>query len=119
MNIVNIKEKFESITEYWDPKIIAELNGQYVKIAKVKGEFVWHKHDNEDELFQVIKGQLKIEFRNETVEFGPGEILVVPKGIEHKPIAKEEVWIMMFEPKSTLNTGDQVNELTQSNLQKI
>lgn len=113
---VNINQKLSLFTEHWSPKIVGELNGQQVKVAKLKGEFVWHKHDNEDELFWVIKGQLTIAFRDKNIVLNPNEFLIVPKGIEHKPIANEEVWIMLFEPATTLNTGDVISELTQKKL---
>lgn len=119
MNKININEKFSLFTEYWSPKIVGELNGQSVKLAKFKGEFVWHKHDNEDEMFMVIKGLLKIEFRDKIETISENEFIIVPKGVEHKPVAEEEVWIMLFEPATTLNTGDTENELTKHNLDWI
>lgn len=119
LNSINFKDKFEKITEYWDPKIIAALNGQHVKIAKIKGEFVWHSHEKEDELFYVVKGTLKIEFRDKTETINQGELIVVPKGVEHKPIADEEVHIMMFEPIGTLNTGGTESDLTKMDLEVI
>ncbi len=119
MKKININEKFGLFNEHWSPKIIGELNGQDVKLAKVKGEFVWHDHKNEDELFFIIKGILKIEFRDKTVELHPGEMLVVPRGVEHKPIAEEEVWLMLFEPSSTKHTGDITTELTVDKYDRI
>lgn len=119
MNKVNLAEKYSQFNEYWSPKIVGELNGQQVKLAKLKGEFIWHKHDKEDELFMVVKGNLKIEFREKTVELKENELLVVPKGVEHKPVADEEVWVMLFEPASTINTGDVVNERTKTELETI
>lgn len=119
MNKVNINEKFSLFSEYWSPKIVGELNGQYVKLVKFKGEFVWHKHDNEDELFMVIKGVLKMEFRNKTEIVNENEFIIVPKGIEHKPVADEEVWVLLFEPEATLNTGNTSGELTKTILDKI
>jgi len=117
---VNLKQKFNSFNEHWTPKIVAELNGQHVKLAKLKGEFVMHKHDEEDELFLVQKGVLYIELKEETLEIKAGEFVVIPKGVEHKPYAPEEVEVLLFEPASTLNTGDQANhELTVSNLEKL
>lgn len=116
---VNLEEKLSQIQEHWTPHIVAELNGQQVKLAKLKGEFVWHKHDEEDELFYVIKGQLQILFEEKTVHLGPGEMLMVPKGVNHKPIAEEEVEVMLFEPASTLNTGDANSHLTQKELKRI
>jgi mannose-6-phosphate isomerase-like protein (cupin superfamily) len=102
----NLKEKFELFDAYWTPKIIGELNGQYVKIAKLKGEFVWHDHENEDELFYVVKGVLTLIFRDQKdVTLNEGEMYVVPAGVEHLPVAKEECWVMLIEPKSTRHTG--------------
>ena len=119
MNIINIAEKLDSFSEHWNPKIIAELNGQQIRIAKLKGEFVWHSHENEDEMFLVIKGKLKISFRDGDKVLNEGEFLVVPKGIEHKPSAVEEVSIMLFEPASVLNTGNIDNEFTVKKLDRI
>lgn len=119
MEKVNISEKFSQFHDHWHPRIVAELNGQHVKLAKVKGEFTWHKHDEEDEMFVVMKGQLTIEFRDRTISMGPGEMLVVPKGVEHKPVAENEAEIMLFEPASTVNTGDENNELTKKDLDWI
>lgn len=119
MNTINIQEKFSLFSEFWSPKIVGELNGQYVKLVKLKGEFVWHKHDHEDEMFLVIKGVLKIEFRDRTETIHENEFIVVPKGIEHKPVADEEVWVMLFEPKETLNTGDVTSTFTKENLESI
>ena len=119
MTKININEKFSLFSEYWSPKIVGELNGQYVKLVKLKGEFVWHTHDNEDELFMVIKGALKIAFRDKTVTLIENELVIVPKGVEHKPIADKEVWIMLFEPKETLNTGSASSVFTKSKLDHI
>ncbi|MDQ6757001.1 MAG: cupin domain-containing protein [Bacteroidota bacterium] len=119
MKAINIAEKFSLFTDYYNPRIIGELNGQYVKAAKLKGEFTWHSHENEDELFLVIKGILKIEFRDKTVEIKEGELIIVPRGTEHKPVADDEVHILLFEPISTLNTGNVENEFTKSRLQKL
>ena len=116
---VNIEEKLSSFSDYCNPKIVGELNGQHIKIAKLKGEFVWHKHDNEDEMFLVVKGKLKIEFRDKTVELNEKEFIIVPKGFEHKPIADEEVEIMLFEPITTINQGDTQSDLTRITLEKI
>ena len=104
---VNLQEKFGLVNEHWQPKIVGALNGQHVKLAKVKGDFVWHKHDHEDELFMVIKGELTIEFRDSKVHLMPGEFLIVPRGVEHRPIAEKEVELLLFEPATTVNTGDQ------------
>ena len=119
MDKVKLAEKFELFAEHWSPKIVGELNGQNVKLAKFKGEFVWHKHDNEDEMFFVVDGTLKIEFRDKTVILNKDEFIIVPKGVEHKPIAENEVLVMLFEPATTLNTGDVENELTKSKLDWI
>lgn len=119
MEKVNIIEKFNLFTEHWSPKIAGELNGQQVKLAKLKGEFIWHKHDNEDELFMVIKGKLNIEFRDKTISIHENEFLIVPRSIEHKPVADEEVWVLLFEPAATINTGDIDNERTKHTLDKI
>ena len=106
MKKINLEQKFSLFTEHWCPKIIAELNGQHVKIAKVKGEFEWHHHSDADELFWVTKGFLKIHLRTETIELAPGEFFVVPRGVEHKPEATDEVHLVLFEPVGTLNTGE-------------
>jgi mannose-6-phosphate isomerase-like protein (cupin superfamily) len=116
---VQLIEKFNLISEYWSPKIIAELNGQYLKIAKVKGEFVWHNHENEDELFQVIKGELEIHLEKGVVLLQEGEMYVVPKGVEHKPIAQEECWILLLEPKNTQHTGKVKSDLTKNDQEWI
>lgn len=117
----NINEKFELISEYWTPKIVGELNGQYVKLAKVKGEFVWHSHENEDELFMIVKGTLMMDFRDKTTETKAGAIIIVPKGVEHRPrtMNDEEVWLMLFEPKNTKHTGEVEHEKTVKNLEWI
>ena len=119
MNVINIEEKFSLFNDHWNPRIIGELNGQHVKLAKLKGEFVWHKHDAEDELFYVIKGVLQIAFRDKTETICENEFIIVPRGVEHKPIAKEEVSVLLFEPCSTLNTGDTRNNFTKENLENI
>ena len=120
MKKINIAQKLSLFTEHWSPKIIAELNGQHIKLAKLKGEFVWHQHQNEDEMFLVIKGSLKIEFRDRIEHLKAGEMIVIPKGVEHKPIADEEVEVMLFEPKTTLNTGNSDDTtLTKSQLEVI
>jgi mannose-6-phosphate isomerase-like protein (cupin superfamily) len=119
MDKINILEKFALFNEHWSPKILGELNGQQVKLAKFKGEFVFHKHDNEDELFMVIKGKFRMEYRDRTVDVNEGEILIVPRGVEHKPVAEEEVWVLLFEPASTLNTGNVINEKTKTLLDTI
>lgn len=103
---VNLKEKLGSFDETWSPKIVAELNGQYVKVVKCLGEYVWHHHENEDEMFFVIEGELELHFRDKVVELSPGELCVIPKGVEHKPVAKELCQIALFEPATTRNTGN-------------
>lgn len=119
MNKVNVSEKLSLFHEYWSPKIIGEVNESYVKVAKFKGEFLWHTHDNEDEMFYVVKGQLIIKFRDKDIILNPGEFLIVPKGVEHMPVAEEEVEVMLIETKSTLNTGDVKSEKTVENLERI
>ncbi|WP_312553964.1 cupin domain-containing protein [Empedobacter brevis] len=119
MNKVTLSEKFSLFSEYWSPKIVGELNGQHVKLVKLNGEFVWHKHDNEDEMFFVINGTLKIEFRDKTIILHKDEFLIIPKGTEHKPVAEEEVLVMLFEPLTTLNTGDAESQLTKHKLDRI
>jgi len=116
---VNLAEKFDSFSEYWKPKIVGELNGQHIKIAKFKGEFVLHNHENEDEMFLVIEGKMLLELEQEKIEVNPGEFIIIPKGVNHKPIALEEVKVLLFEPKSTINTGNTINELTIKNLDTI
>lgn len=119
MNPINLQEKFAQFSEHWSPKIVGELNGQHVKLAKLKGEFVWHKHDEEDELFFVVQGSFVMEFRDKNVVVKEGEFLIVPKSVEHRPVATEEVWVMLFEPATTLNTGDTINEMTKYELEKL
>jgi mannose-6-phosphate isomerase-like protein (cupin superfamily) len=110
--VINLGEKFGLFKERWKPKIVAELNDSYVKAAKMKGEFIWHRHDNEDELFLVVKGRLTIKLRTKDLHLKEGELVVIPKGMEHKPVAKEEVEVLLLEPKTTLNTGNVVSERT-------
>ncbi|NIP24990.1 MAG: cupin domain-containing protein [Phycisphaerae bacterium] len=112
MDKVNLAEKFGQFDDYWHPRIVGELNGQHVKVVKLKGEFVWHHHDVEDELFLILKGRLIIQFRDRDVVLGEGEFLVIPKGIEHRPVAEEECWVMLFEPVGTLNTGNVKDDKT-------
>jgi len=116
---INISQKLAQFNDHWNPRIIGELNKQHVKLAKIKGEFIWHKHEDEDEMFLVLKGTLKIEFRDRTETIQENEIIIVPKGVEHKPIAEEEVSIMLFEPATTINTGALENERTRKNLESI
>ena len=119
MKKIIIKKKFDLFNDYWNPKIIGSINNHDVKLAKVKGEFVWHNHKNEDELFFIIKGKLNIEFHDKKVELNEGEMLIVPKGVDHKPIAKEEVWLLLFEPNNIKHTGDVISNLTVENYEKI
>jgi mannose-6-phosphate isomerase-like protein (cupin superfamily) len=119
MQKVNIEHKLSLFSDYGNQKIVGELNGQLVKLVKQKGEFIWHKHENEDELFYVIKGSFKMEFRDKTILVNENEFLIVPRGIEHKPVADEEVSIMLFEPATTVNTGNIENELTRHQLDRI
>ena len=105
--------------DHFNPRVVGELNGQQVKLVKFQGEFVWHKHDNEDELFYVVKGKFQMFFRDKTVTINENEFLIVPRGVEHKPVAEEEVSIMLFEPATTLNTGDAKSDLTRHNLERI
>ena len=112
MDIIKLKEKLALIQDYWNPRIVGELNGQHIKLAKIKGEFIWHKHDTTDELFYVIKGNMKIVLRDSAINLSEGEMYVVPKGIEHKPVAEKECHIMLIEPKGILNTGEINSELT-------
>jgi len=119
MNAVNLKEKLSLFKEQWTPKIIGELNGQQVKLAKLQGEFVWHDHKDEDELFYVIKGQLIIELRDKTITLNEGDLYIVPRGVAHKPIAHEEVHIMLFEPAVIKHTGDVQHEITKEQLDWI
>lgn len=112
MEKVNIKKKLDLITEYWKPKIVGELNNQQIRLAKIKGKFVFHKHNNEDELFFVIKGLLKMEFEDKVEIINEGEFIIIPRGIIHRPVAEQEVHLLLFEPDSILNTGDIRNELT-------
>jgi mannose-6-phosphate isomerase-like protein (cupin superfamily) len=119
MDKVNINQKFNLFHELWTPKIIGELNGQYVKLVKLKGEFVWHKHDNEDELFLVLKGSIIIKLKNKDIQLNKGEFFIVPKRVEHKPVAEQEAHILLFEPKTTQHTGDTKSELTVEKLEWI
>lgn len=119
MEAININQKFQLFSDQWSPKIIGQLNGQDVKIAKLQGEFVWHDHANEDELFYIIKGTLLIEFRDKAVTLQEGEMLIIPKGVEHKPIANEEVWVLLFEPSNIKHTGTVDHELTKKSFEKI
>jgi mannose-6-phosphate isomerase-like protein (cupin superfamily) len=119
MDKVNLAEKLGRFSEQWSPKIVAELNGQLVKLVKFLGEFVWHKHDTEDELFLVVKGRFRMEFRDRHVWIEEGELIVVPRGVEHRPVAESEAHVLLFEPATALNTGDQRNERTLDHLERI
>ena len=109
---INLADKFGRFQEHWQPKIVGEINEAYLKLVKVKGEFVWHQHANEDELFLVVKGRLLIKLRDGDVRLEPGELAIIPRGVEHCPVAEDEVQVILLEPKSTLNTGDVQNERT-------
>ena len=124
MEVVNLNEKLSKVKEYWSPKIIGEVNESYVKVVKFKGAFVWHHHDDEDEMFLVVKGRFRMDYRDKDLRDGhqwieEGEFIVVPRGVEHRPVADEECWLVLFEPASTLNTGNVVNELTQPQLERV
>ena len=119
MDKISVYEKLNLFNEYWSPKILGEVNESYIKVAKFKGEFLWHTHENEDEMFYVLKGLLIIKLRDKDVILNEGEFLIIPKGIEHMPIAEEEVHVMLIEPKATLNTGEVRNERTVERLEKI
>jgi mannose-6-phosphate isomerase-like protein (cupin superfamily) len=112
MEKLNIQQKLSQFQDYWSPKIVGELNGQQVKLVKFQGEFVWHHHENEDELFLVVKGRFRMDFHDRQVWLEEGELLIVPRGVEHRPVAPEEVHVLLFEPASTLNTGNVTDELT-------
>ena len=119
MNTINLAEKFSSFSDRWSPKILGELNDSYVKAAKLKGEFIWHHHDHEDEMFLVVKGTLRMKFHDREAVVREGEFIIVPRGVEHCPVADEEVHLVLFEPKSTRNTGNVTNERTVAQLQRI
>lgn len=117
---VNIHHKFSQFSDHWNPRIVGELNGQHIKLAKFKGEFVWHSHAEEDEMFLVIRGSFKMELRDKVLEISEGEFIIIPKGTEHRPVAPEEVEVMLFEPAGTLNTGNAENSaLSRQNLDKL
>lgn len=119
IHAINITNKLSKVITHWDPKLIGEINGQEVKVVKLKGEFVWHDHKDADELFLVIKGHLIIHFRDKDIHADEGEIIIVPKGVEHKPEAKEEVHIILIDPKGTVNTGDVESDLTRKTVEEI
>ena len=117
MNKVNLLEKLSLFSDHWSPKVVGELNGQHVKLVKFQAEFVWHKHDGEDELFLVVNGRFRMDFRDHQVWVEQGEFLIVPRGVEHRPVAEEEVHVLLFEPAATLNTGDVRDERTVDQLE--
>ncbi len=119
MEKVNITQKLSLNDDHYVPRIVGELNGQYVKVVKFLGPFVWHHHDNEDEMFLVIRGNLRMELRDRVIDLAPGEFLIVPRRVEHRPVAEKEVHVVLFEPASTLNTGDTRNEKTLERLERI
>lgn len=119
MEKVNLSEKLSLIHDHWNPRIVGELNGQHVKLVKFQGEFVWHKHDHEDEMFFVVKGEFNMELRDRTIVLKENEFLIIPRGVEHRPVAVHEVSVMLFEPASTLNTGDTLGEMTRDVLERI
>jgi len=116
---INLTDKFSAFSDRWSPKVLAELNGQHVKLVKILGDFVWHHHENEDELFLVHRGRFTMEFRDRVVPLGPGDLIVIPRGVEHRPTATEECEILLFEPVGTLNTGNVVSEQTRRELNHI
>lgn len=116
---INLADKLDLFQDHWNPRVIGELNGQFVKLAKFTGNFVWHKHDNEDELFYVIEGSFEMELRDRSVELHEGELIIIPRGIEHRPKTTKEVKIMLFEPVSTLNTGNAKSDFTIKKLDRI
>jgi mannose-6-phosphate isomerase-like protein (cupin superfamily) len=119
MEKITLAEKFSQFQEHWSPKIIGAVNNMHVKLAKLKGEFVWHHHDEEDEMFFVVKGRLLIKFRDRDVWLEEGELIIIPRGVEHLPVAEEEVHVMLFEPQSTLNTGNVQNDHTLTELENL
>jgi mannose-6-phosphate isomerase-like protein (cupin superfamily) len=119
MNKINLAEKLAKIQDHWRPRVVAELNGQHVKLVKFQGPFDWHHHEAEDELFLVVKGRFRMEFRDGAVDLAAGELIVVPRGVAHRPVADDEVEVLLFEPKTTLNTGNVRNERTVEKLDEI
>jgi mannose-6-phosphate isomerase-like protein (cupin superfamily) len=116
---VNLAEMFARFQEHWSPKVVGEVNDAHVKLAKLKGEFVWHHHEREDELFLVVKGRLRLKLRDQELVLGPGEFAIIPHGVEHLPIADEETHVLLFEPNSTLNTGNLRNDRTVAELERL
>ena len=119
MQVIDIRQKLDSFDDHWSPRVIAALNGQHVKVVKLLGEFDWHFHKDEDELFMVVEGELTLHFRDRTIELTPGQMCVIPRGIEHKPVASEECQVLLFEPAGTINTGNLVNQRTVSSPESI
>lgn len=119
MNAVNIEEKLAQVTDYWQPTIVGEVNQDFIKVVKFRGEFLWHHHEHEDEMFLVIKGTMRMKFRERDVLVGPGEFIIVPKGVEHMPVAEDEVHVVLIEPRATLNTGNVRNERTRETLARL
>lgn len=119
MEVVNLEEKLAKFSERWSPKIVGEVNDAHVKLVKLEGEFVWHHHPQEDEMFLVLKGRLRMRLRDRDLWVGPGEFVIVPRGVEHLPVAEAETHVLLFEPRTTLNTGNVVNERTVAVLEKI
>lgn len=119
MQKVNLNEKLGQFSDHWNPRIVGELNGQHVKLVKIKGEFVWHRHENEDELFMVVKGSFTMQLRDKNIALNEGEFFIVPRGIEHRPVAEKECSILLFEPAATVNTGSTKSDLTRKKLDSI
>lgn len=119
MDKVNLREKLALIADHWNPRIVGELNGQHVKIVKFEGEFVWHDHKHEDEMFLVLRGSFRMDFRDHSVDVGEGEFLIVPRGVEHRPVAEQEVEVMLFEPAAIKHTGDTITPLTRTEFERI
>lgn len=119
INTGNVRAQFDKFSEHWQPHVIATLNNQHVRVAKIQGEFVWHNHADEDEMFYVVRGSMVLEFRDTTIELSEGDYCVVPRGVEHRPVAKTETWIMLFEPATTINTGDVESEITLRELPEL
>lgn len=119
MNVIRLADEFAKIGEFWKPRLAGEVNGTAIKLVRAHGEFVWHHHEMEDEMFLVVKGRFRMEFRDRTVEIGEGEMIIVPRGVEHRPVAEEPVDVLLVEPGTTLNTGNLVNERTVRELDRI
>jgi mannose-6-phosphate isomerase-like protein (cupin superfamily) len=119
MEVVNLKEKLAQFSEQWSPKIVGEVNDSHVKLVKLSGEFVWHHHDGEDEMFLVLQGRLRMRTREGDLSIGPGEFVIVPRGVEHLPVAETETHVLLFEPRTTLNTGNLVNDRTVAQPERI